>query len=129
MAVTALTVDKWTINTLDALPATAAVASDGASSPKYLATIDCSGLKGNALLVILENADAVNTEVAKILKGTGEWAALADVSQTMVAATTYYIYIDISAYIQTSGTYAGKIVIEGASADTKAAAISFPLRG
>lgn len=129
MAVTAITVDKWAINTLDALPATAAVASDGASSAKYIATIDCAELKGNALLIILENGDDTNTEKATIWAGDDFIAAKPKIEQTMAKSGVYYVYVDISAYKQTSGTYKGKIVVEGASTDTKVAAVSFPLRG
>lgn len=126
MAVTTITVDTWSVDTLDALPATAAVASDGGTSAKYLATIDCTGIKGG-LLIILENNDSENTEKATIWAGDNDFlAAGAKIEQTMAPSTKYYVFVDIAKHIQTSGTYKSKIVVEGASTDTKVAAVSFP---
>lgn len=126
MAVTAITLGTCTEATAITYPATAAVGSDGATTPKYLATIDPAGIRG-LILLRLENSDNSNTEKATLWAGGIDFLnPTAEIENTMVAGTTYDYVIDPDNYKQQSGTYKGLIVVEGASTDTKVAAFPLP---
>jgi hypothetical protein len=126
MAVTKITLGTCTEATAITYPATAAVGSDGESSPKYLATIDPTGIRG-LMLLRLENADSSNTEKATLWAGGLDFMnPTAKIENTMAAATVYDYIIDPDNYKQQSGPYKGLIVVQGASTDTKVAAFALP---
>lgn len=123
MAATVITNGTITEGTAITYPATAAVASDGTDN---VAVITPPATDGQ-IFVRIENADDTNTELATIWGGGLDFLnPTPDIATTMVKSTKYDFVLSIPDYIQTSGTYKGKIIVEGASTDTKVAAVTIP---
>ena len=123
MAATNITKGTITLGTAITYPATAAVGSDGTNNVAVITPSTTNGL----MFIRCENADTTNTEVATILGGGLDFLnPHANIATTMAASTTYDFVVSIADYIQQSGTYKGKIVVQGASTDTKVAAAELP---
>lgn len=123
MAATLITNGTIALGTAITYPATAAVASDGTNNVAVITPTKTSGL----IFIRLTNNDQAATEVATILGGGLDFLnPHSDIATTMTAATTYDFVVSIADYIQQSGTYKGKIVVKGASTDTKVAASELP---
>lgn len=105
--------------------AEAAAGSDGTD---IVAVITPPTTDGD-ILIRITNADSTGTEVATIWGGGQDFLnPTADIATTMAISTTYDFILPIKDYIQASGTYKGKIVVEGASTDTEVAAVVLPFR-
>lgn len=99
------------------MPTTAAVdAADGA-----LITCDKADQK---MLIIMENADAVNSENVTIKKGNAV-QGVTDLVVAVAASTTKVITVESGKYKNVSGTNKGKIMVTG-TADVKIACVVLP---
>lgn len=125
MPATLITNGTITEGTAITYAATAAAASDGTD---VVAVITPTRTDGQ-IFIRLTNNDSAATEVATIWGGGQDFLnPTADIATTMAASTTYDFILPTKDYIQASGTYKDKIVVEGASTDTKVAAAEIPRR-
>lgn len=123
MAATLITNGTIALGTAITYPATADVASDGTDNVAVITPTKTSGL----IFVRITNTDSSNTELATIWGGGQDFLnPTADIATTMAKSGTYDFILEIEKYIQASGTYKGKIVVEGASTDTEVAASEIP---
>lgn len=130
MAVTELSVNK--LNKSDAFTAAAdysgllaALGSDGAATPKYLATFS-NVEKDGKYLIIVENAHATATKKAYIESGDSDFAKDSDLEISLAAGKFALITVSSGGYKKLSGDYKGKTVIKGESTDVKAAVFQLP---
>lgn len=82
------------------------------------AVLDCEGIPADKIVLILENADAVNDEDVTIKKGE-MLQATADLVISVPASKTYVVQIEGGKYL----TLDGKIIISGTT-DVKIAAVA-----
>lgn len=123
MPATLITNGTIALGTAITYPSVAAAGSDGTDVVAVITPTKTSGL----IFIRLTNADSTGTEIATIWGGGQDFLnPTADIATTMATSTTYDFILPIEDYIQASGTYKGKIVVEGASTDTTVAASEIP---
>lgn len=119
MAVAVITPVKLTRNTFtNAIAANTAVdASDGA---EFTMTD-----KDEKYLIVVENASVDTAKTVTIKAGNGP-QGVADLAQSIAAATTRYINIESGKYKNITGDNAGKVLVEGTDANIKLSVYILP---
>lgn len=128
MAVTVLTPLVLTRNTVgtNVIAEFQALGSDGTS---VVGSIDMSAYADHRVLILFRNAHADTAKAAYVEKGNGIQQPAADLSVGSIAAasaTIIPVVVESGAYMKTSGTYKGKIIVKGASTDIQVAVVVLP---
>ena len=128
MAATAITPLVLTRNTFgtSVIAEFKAVASDGTNNVAY---IDAEAYADQKILILIRNAHATTVKDAYVLKGNGIQKPASDLTAADIpaaSASIIPIVVESGAYANTTGTYAGKIVVKGESTDIQVAAVILP---
>ena len=117
MSKASVTNTKMSFNTAVAIPATVAVGSEGS---EYIAEISYKGKDDSRILVVLENSDT-SAKNATIKKGTG-LQGVSDLTINIAASSKMAIVLESGKFVNNEGN----VVVTGADAKVKVAAIELP---
>ncbi len=119
MAATKITSTFLSFNEAAAIPATVAVdATDGA-------LIDYSAASDARILLILENASSSEAKAATIVAGNSI-QGVSDLEVSVAASGRMALVLESGAYMNVSGDNKGMVVVKGADANIKVAAVVLP---